>query len=203
MSEPFDGWEGLEQRCSQSRDFDGLANHAESNISENDFTFPCEGISEDDDEVTESKIKDFLDEKVVFMLEAVQIRPFCCWYLITLCFYACQAIDLKKLQSPLYEFYNTVNAGLSEVVSNVSRANNITSTPLLPPLGRSPPIKMEGGAAVKPFCDNLHNASPKSCTRSSSRSSMGSGRVLRTIASPHLNKANDKIHDYLDNPRFV
>jgi hypothetical protein len=80
ISEPFDGWEGREQRSSQSRDFNGLANHAESNISENDFTFPCEGISEEDDEVTESKIKDFLDEKVFFMLEPVQIHHF--WLLV-------------------------------------------------------------------------------------------------------------------------
>ncbi|XP_051205054.1 mitogen-activated protein kinase kinase kinase NPK1 [Lolium perenne] len=175
ISEPFDGWEGREQRSSQSRDFNGLANHAESNISENDFTFPCEGISEEDDEVTESKIKDFLDEK---------------------------AIDMKKLQSPLYEFYNTVNAGFSEGVSDVSRANIINATQLLPPLGRSPPIKMEGGAAVKPVCDNLYNASPKSCTRSFSRSSMmGSGRILREIASPQLNKVEDKVHDNIqDNP---
>uniref|UniRef100_A0ACD5ZYY8 Uncharacterized protein n=1 Tax=Avena sativa TaxID=4498 RepID=A0ACD5ZYY8_AVESA len=174
MSEPFDGWEGVEQRCSQSREFDGLAKHAEINMSENDFTFPCEGISEEDDEVTESKIKDFLDEK---------------------------AIDMKKLQSPLYEFYNTVNAGFSEGVSDVSRVNIITSTQLLPPLGRSPPTKIEGGAAVKPVCDILCNASPRSCTRSSSRSSITeSGRILREIVSPQLNKVVDKVYDIQDNP---
>uniref|UniRef100_A0ACD6AC01 Uncharacterized protein n=2 Tax=Avena sativa TaxID=4498 RepID=A0ACD6AC01_AVESA len=88
MSEPFDGWEGVEQICSQSRDFDGLANHAESNMSENDFTFPCEGISEEDDEVTESKIKDFLDEKVLSCLKQCKVVPFGCSYLIILCFYA-------------------------------------------------------------------------------------------------------------------
>ncbi|CAM0911531.1 unnamed protein product [Alopecurus aequalis] len=172
MSEPFDGWESLKQRSSQSMGFNGLANHAESNMSENDFTFPCDGISEEDDEVTESKIKDFLDEK---------------------------AIDMKKLQSPLYEFYNTVNAGFSEGAGDVCRANSITSTQLLPPPGRSPPIKMEGGAAVKPVCDNLHNASPKSCTRSFSRSSVGSGQILRELASPQLNKVDDKVHDIREN----
>lgn len=37
-----------------------------SNERENDFTFPCGPAGEDDDEVTESKIRAFLDEKVRF-----------------------------------------------------------------------------------------------------------------------------------------
>ena len=76
MSEPFDGWESLEHGSSLSRDFNGLANHAGNNMSENDFTFPCEGISEDDDEVTESKIKDFLDEKVFSCLKQYKFVRF-------------------------------------------------------------------------------------------------------------------------------
>lgn len=33
----------------------------------NDFSFPCgTSVSEDDDEATESKIREFLDEKVLF-----------------------------------------------------------------------------------------------------------------------------------------
>ncbi|KAL2922541.1 Mitogen-activated protein kinase kinase kinase NPK1 [Bienertia sinuspersici] len=46
---------------------------------ENEFTFPSEALADDDEEVTESKIRAFLDEK---------------------------ALDLKKLQE---EFYNTIN----------------------------------------------------------------------------------------------
>ncbi|KQJ98302.1 mitogen-activated protein kinase kinase kinase NPK1 [Brachypodium distachyon] len=171
VSEPFDGWESLEQRSTQSRAFNGLVNHAESDMAENDFAFPCEAISEEDDEVTESKIKDFLDEK---------------------------AIDMKKLQSPLYEFYNTVNAGFSQGVSDVCGESNRTSPQLLPPLGMSPTIKMEGGAAAEPICDNL-NASPKVCTRRFSRSTMENGRILREIASPQLNKFDDKVQ-VQDNP---
>ncbi|KAL5222173.1 hypothetical protein ABZP36_026886 [Zizania latifolia] len=171
MSEPFDDWESPEQSSSQSREFGGLAKHVDTHMSENDFPFPCEGGCEEDDEVTESKIKEFLDEK---------------------------AIDLKKLQTPLYEFYNTVNAGISPGVSDACRVNNITN-PQLPPLGRSSPIKMEGVAA-EPICGNLNNASPKSCARRFSRSSVENGRILREVASPQLNKFEDKVHDIQDNP---
>jgi mitogen-activated protein kinase kinase kinase ANP1 len=69
MLEPSDEWESKldmspEQRISQSREFGGLAKVAESQLSGNDFSFPCEGSCEEDDEFTESKIKEFLDEKV-------------------------------------------------------------------------------------------------------------------------------------------
>lgn len=40
-----------------------------SNERENDFTFPCGPLAgDDDDEVTESKIRAFLDEKVCVLL---------------------------------------------------------------------------------------------------------------------------------------
>ncbi|KAL6598474.1 hypothetical protein ACP70R_046173 [Stipagrostis hirtigluma subsp. patula] len=175
MSEPSDEWESKldispEQRFSQSREFGGLAKLAESQMSENDFTFPCEGICEEDDEFTESKIKEFLDEK---------------------------ATDLKKLQTPLYEFYNTVNAGVSQGVSDVCRASNITNLQLPPQA-----IQMVDGAAVEPICVNVNNASPNSCTRHFSRSSVDSSRVLREIASPQLNKLEVNVNDIQDNPSF-
>uniref|UniRef100_K3YL28 mitogen-activated protein kinase kinase kinase n=1 Tax=Setaria italica TaxID=4555 RepID=K3YL28_SETIT len=174
MCEPSDEWDrrldiSPEQRFSQSREFGGLGKLAERQMSENDFTFPCEGSCEEDDEFTESKIKEFLDEK---------------------------AMDLKKLQTPLYEFYNTVNAGASQRVSDVSRASNMAN-PHLPPRA----IKMVGGAAIEPICVNLNNACPRSCARRFSRSSVESSRVLREIASPQLNKLEDKVHDDIqDNP---
>ncbi|XP_062190998.1 mitogen-activated protein kinase kinase kinase NPK1-like isoform X2 [Phragmites australis] len=176
MSEPSDEWESKldispDQRFSQSREFGGLAKLAESQMSENDFTFPCEGSCEEDDEFTESKIKEFLDEK---------------------------ATDLKKLQTPLYEFYNTVNARVSQGVRDICRASNITS-PKLPPRA----IKMVRGAAVEPICDNLNKASPNCCGRRYSRSSVESSQVLREIASPQLNKFEDKVHDDIqDKPSF-
>jgi hypothetical protein len=46
-------------------------------MSENDFTFPCEGSCEEDDEFTESKIKEFLEEKVFIIFVALHFLPFC------------------------------------------------------------------------------------------------------------------------------
>ncbi|KAJ0015190.1 hypothetical protein Pint_19875 [Pistacia integerrima] len=79
----------------------------------NDLSFPCgPSFSEDDDELTESKIKAFLDAK---------------------------ALELKKLQTPLYEeFYNSLNACCSP--SFVERMSDETSPNYLklPPKSRSP-----------------------------------------------------------------
>ncbi|XP_039016583.1 mitogen-activated protein kinase kinase kinase NPK1-like isoform X2 [Hibiscus syriacus] len=76
---------------------------------ENGFTFLC-GLpaADDDEEVTEIKIRTFLDEK---------------------------ALELKKLQSPLYEeFYNTLNGSLP-TSAGTANGENILS---LPPKSRSP-----------------------------------------------------------------
>ena len=83
MSEPFDDdWKSKydmspEQSSHQSREFGGLAKHPESSMTENDFTFPCEGSCEDDDVLSESKIEAFLDEKVLYTYENTQIVPYC------------------------------------------------------------------------------------------------------------------------------
>ncbi|PNT64508.1 mitogen-activated protein kinase kinase kinase NPK1 isoform X2 [Brachypodium distachyon] len=180
MSEPFDDWRSKydispEQSSHQSRDFGGLAKHTESSMTENDFTFPREGSCEDDDVLTESKIEAFLDEK---------------------------ALDLKKLQTPLYEeFYNTVNAGNSQGVDQTSNGK-IANSPKLPPRGKSPPSKLRGGpAAATPTCDNSNNTMPESCSKQFSRDSVESSRILREIASPQLNELGDKIHiDVQDSP---
>ncbi|XP_038877020.1 mitogen-activated protein kinase kinase kinase NPK1-like isoform X2 [Benincasa hispida] len=77
------------------------------------FSFPSgRSFSEDEDELTESKIKAFLDEK---------------------------ALELKKLQSPLYEeFYNSLNESCSPVFIE-SKQNESTPKYLkLPPKSRSP-----------------------------------------------------------------
>lgn len=98
MLEPSDEWESKldispEQRISQSREFGesrefgGLAKLAESQMSENDFTLPCEGSCEEDDEFTESKIKEFLDEKVSVLFQAMKFIPFIAsTLLISVCF---------------------------------------------------------------------------------------------------------------------
>uniref|UniRef100_A0A0A9D7J6 Uncharacterized protein n=1 Tax=Arundo donax TaxID=35708 RepID=A0A0A9D7J6_ARUDO len=178
MSEPFDNWESKfdispEQNSHQSTEFGGLAKHAGSSITENDFTFPCGGSCEDDDVLTESKIKAFLEEK---------------------------ALDLKKLQTPLYEeFYNTVNAGSSQGADQTSKGK-FTNSPKLPPRGKSPPSKIRGGGA-SPTCDNLNNTSPEICSKQFSKSSVERSRILREIASPQLNEFGDKSHpDVPDSP---
>ncbi|WVZ64827.1 hypothetical protein U9M48_014296 [Paspalum notatum var. saurae] len=178
MSEPFDNWENKfdispEQNSHQSMKFRGLAKHAESSITENDFTFPVEGSCEDDDVLTESKIKAFLEEK---------------------------ALDLKKLQTPLYEeFYNTVNGGSCQAADQTPKGK-VTFSPKLPPRGKSPPSKTPGG--VSTTCDNLNSTSPEICSKQFPRSSaVESSRILREIASPQLNEFGDKIHvDAQDSP---
>ncbi len=78
MSEPIDGWPckfdespesnrgGINFSSNQSI-HDIAVSPVESGKTENDFTFPCGPVeTEDDDEVTESKIRAFLDEKVIF-----------------------------------------------------------------------------------------------------------------------------------------
>lgn len=80
---------------------------------ENDFTFPCGPIgTEDDDEVTESKIRAFLDEK---------------------------ALDLKKLQTPLYEeFYSIMNAAGSHGAIKMANGGKVLNVSSIPPKSRSP-----------------------------------------------------------------
>ncbi|XP_020594930.1 mitogen-activated protein kinase kinase kinase NPK1-like, partial [Phalaenopsis equestris] len=116
MSEPFDEWPSkLDAHVLNSMD--------ESSNGENKFAFPCEPTCEEDDyEVTERKIRAFLDEK---------------------------AIDLKKLQTPLYEeFFNSLSAipeafsrkvgdeyeGEAEQTSKGSKrfSNKITNDPTTP-----------------------------------------------------------------------
>ncbi|XP_063941086.1 mitogen-activated protein kinase kinase kinase NPK1 isoform X2 [Daucus carota subsp. sativus] len=78
-----------------------------------DFAFHCgQSLSEDDDELTESKIRAFLDEK---------------------------AVELKKMQTPLYEeFYNGVNATSSTVFSESTSDGSALNFLKLPPKSRSP-----------------------------------------------------------------
>ena len=54
-----------------------------------------------------------------------------------------QALDLKKLQTPLYEeFYNTVNAGSCQEADQTSKGKTPAS-PKLPPRGKSPQVRHE------------------------------------------------------------
>ncbi|CAA3031481.1 mitogen-activated protein kinase kinase kinase NPK1-like isoform X2 [Olea europaea var. sylvestris] len=97
--------------------------------------FPSEpSIAEDDDEVTESKIKAFLDEK---------------------------ALDLKKLQTPLYEeFYNSSSVtGPPSPVWTVNK-ENISDDSNLTPKSRSP--NRVANKRLSTAADLEYNSSPGS-----------------------------------------
>lgn len=70
MSEPFDDWSHkFDMSPEQRMDLDDLDESANGFTDSarkggNDFTFPCDAVCEHDDEVTETKIRAFLDEKV-------------------------------------------------------------------------------------------------------------------------------------------
>ncbi|GAV84603.1 Pkinase domain-containing protein [Cephalotus follicularis] len=162
MCEPTDDWpckfdgspdlrkNGMNSSCDRTINEIG-GRHGVSDHGENDFTFPCgPSAAEDDDEVTESKIRAFLDEK---------------------------ALDLKKLQTPLYEeFYNSLNA------TGPLRAIGVTNGEILlqlPPKSKSPnrAISRRFSTAVH----GVHTASPdRHTTRASNAGSM-SDQALQEI----------------------
>ncbi|KAF8392436.1 hypothetical protein HHK36_022778 [Tetracentron sinense] len=139
----------------------------------NDFTFPCgPPVSEDDDEVTDSKIRAFLDEK---------------------------ALDLKKMQTPLYEeFYNTLNAGNPPKVVGNAHNENVTNYLKLPPKSRSPSRVPSGTPSVA--VDAVNTASPGSCSRRVSNIGSVNNEALREIPSPQLNEWKGILVDSQQNP---
>ncbi|KAL6952610.1 mitogen-activated protein kinase kinase kinase [Sarracenia purpurea var. burkii] len=115
MSEPNNDWSC---KFDESPELDSNQTNAAdtpgaSGSDDKVFTFPTSPlIVEDDDEVTESKIRAFLNEK---------------------------ALDLKKLQTPLYEeFYNSLNAAGSPSAIGIENKENLTNNLRLPPKSRSP-----------------------------------------------------------------
>ncbi|KAL3507962.1 hypothetical protein ACH5RR_033344 [Cinchona calisaya] len=109
-------------------------------LSSNDvggFTFPVgQLVGDDEDEVTESKIRAFLDEK---------------------------ALDLKKLQTPLYEeFYNSLNA--ASPVSPVGSGNkeNVSDNFNLPPKSRSPSRVLSRGLSAAVEITNSYSTRSRS-----------------------------------------
>ncbi|EEF45362.1 mitogen activated protein kinase kinase kinase 3, mapkkk3, mekk3, putative [Ricinus communis] len=169
MCEPIDEWTckfdespkrgGINLSSSQSlHDIADIP--AESGKEENDFTFPCGPVAtEDDDEVTESKIRAFLDEK---------------------------ALDLKKLQTPLYEeFYNTLNAaGLASAVGSTN-TENITNLPTLPPKSRSPKRLPSRRFSI---IEAANTASTRSSNKQILNDSSIHDRALQEIQPPQVNE---------------
>ncbi|KAL4188150.1 hypothetical protein AMTRI_Chr09g42630 [Amborella trichopoda] len=122
MSEPQDDWESKFNESMGQRHLglsrtgksvvDARTSEAVQAVKErNDIRFSTtQALYEEDDEVTESKISAFLDEK---------------------------ALELKKLQNPLYEeYYNTINAACLGGVEN--RYETCVTPSKLPPKSKSP-----------------------------------------------------------------
>ncbi|XXG83502.1 hypothetical protein AAC387_Pa10g1242 [Persea americana] len=131
----------------------GAASSFEASVRmENDFTFPCETTAcEDEDEVTETKIRAFLDEK---------------------------ALDLKKLQTPLYEeFYNSLNVAVAGNIHNENAPNYLK----LPPKSRSP-SRVVNGTSTAPV-DAANTTSPSSCSKRVSNSGRISIQSSREVPS--------------------
>ncbi|KAG2694841.1 hypothetical protein I3843_08G159800 [Carya illinoinensis] len=137
-----------------------------------DFSFPCgQSLSVDDDELTESKIRAFLDEK---------------------------ALELKKLQTPLYEEFN--NSLLTCSPSFVkSTCDEATPKYLkLPPKSRSP---SQGSTGVpSPAVDALNTGSPGSNSRCVSNNINASDHSSQDIASSPLNDWKKRLVDGQQEP---
>ncbi|KAL7123938.1 hypothetical protein ABFS83_14G015600 [Erythranthe nasuta] len=100
------------------------------------FTFPREQPgAEDDDEVTEFKIRAFLDEK---------------------------AFELKKLQTPLYNFYNSSSVAGPPSPTDISNKENVANFCNLPPKSKSPNTNRVGSKRLSTAMDS---SSPGSCPR--------------------------------------
>ncbi|KAI3459365.1 hypothetical protein Pfo_016028 [Paulownia fortunei] len=103
------------------------------------FTFPRgQSGAEDDDEETESKIRAFLDEK---------------------------AFELKKLQTPLYQFYNSLNVAGPPSPVGTGNKENVPNNCNLPPISRSPSRVVR---RLSTAIDVEYSTSPGSCSRRAS-----------------------------------
>ncbi|KAJ8766274.1 hypothetical protein K2173_022333 [Erythroxylum novogranatense] len=179
ISEPTDDWQ-CEFRDGPETKIAGIGLSSNQSMSEvtgspekcdnrdNGFTFPCGPLAtDDDDEVTESKIRAFLDEK---------------------------ALDLKKLQTPLYEeFYNTLNATVPQsVVGNVNH-ETLANSPSLPPKNRSP--KRLPSRRLSAVVDAVNNASPGSNKNHLPNEEIIHKRALQEIQPPPNREWKDLLVD--------
>ncbi|RYR37422.1 hypothetical protein Ahy_A09g042311 isoform A [Arachis hypogaea] len=128
------------------------------------FSFSCEHSGdEDDDEVTESKIKAFLDEK---------------------------AIELKKLQTPLFEEYLSVsNAAIAPIA--IAPSNDVSKIPNATSQGRSPSharrrLSMAGSASV---------SSSKSHNKYQPQLGGAPNQPLQEIQPSDLNESKETLHE--------
>ncbi|CAK7326992.1 unnamed protein product [Dovyalis caffra] len=179
MSEPTDDWpckfdedplfrrSGINLSCSQS--IHEIDSHEASGKGQNEFTFPCGPVvPEDDDEVTESKIRAFLDEK---------------------------ACDLKKLQTPLYEeFYNsTLNTIGAPTAVGTENNENPTHLPSLPPKSRSP--KRFPSRRLSAVVDAANIVSPAYHTSHLANENSIHNQALQEIQPSQLSEWKEFLHN--------
>ncbi|KAK8278862.1 hypothetical protein V6Z12_D09G072000 [Gossypium hirsutum] len=165
MCEPTEDWPPkLDQSSELSRSgvnlsldetMEAASTPGMSGKEENGFTFLCgPPTGDDDEEVTESKIRAFLDEK---------------------------ALELKKLQSPLYEqFYNTLNGSLPPSVGTANGENILS----LPPKSRSP--KWLPSRRLSAVADAANMVSSKSRMNHLSNTAVVHDRTLQEIQPPSV-----------------
>ncbi|KAK9292804.1 hypothetical protein L1049_020784 [Liquidambar formosana] len=129
-------------------------------------------LSEDDEELTESKITAFLDEK---------------------------ALELKKLQTPLYEeFYNSLNAACSTNFIDRTHDEIAMNYLKLPPKSRSPSRGPIGSPSVA--VDAVNTASPGSSSRRVSNVGSASDQTSQDIGSSQLNDQTGVVVDAQQEP---
>ncbi|TKY61498.1 Mitogen-activated protein kinase kinase kinase ANP1 [Spatholobus suberectus] len=180
MSDPSDDWEckfdaspELENRGVNFGTDESYMppNQLGADKGQNDFSFPgVPSLSEEDDELTESKIKAFLDEK---------------------------ALELKKLQTPLYEeFYNSLNTCSPSVIDSTNDDTASRKYLKLPPKSRSPsrvPISTPSKAVE-------NGGSPGSNGRSSSTVGHVNNHSSQDIPASPLNEWKGLIVDSQQQP---
>ncbi|XP_044498627.1 mitogen-activated protein kinase kinase kinase NPK1-like [Mangifera indica] len=173
MCEPTDDWPcKFDESPEVDRYEMNLSSDARVSVKEeNDFSFPCgSSAPEDDDEVTESKIRAFLDEK---------------------------ALDLKKLQTPLYEeFYNTMNATVHPITVGISNGENCLN---LPPKSGSPKQLPSRRLSAAVFTANT--SSPGSKMDPVSKLNNMQNRALQEIPPPQLNEWKELLNPQKDTIR--
>ncbi|XP_030956391.1 mitogen-activated protein kinase kinase kinase ANP1 isoform X2 [Quercus lobata] len=183
MCEPTDGW-GCKFDASPEPELTGINPDTKEQISQaagcsgvfgegdKDFSFPCgPSLSEDDDELTESKIRAFLDEK---------------------------AFELKKLQTPLYEeFYNSL-AACSPSFTESTRDETTPKYLKLPPKSRSPSRGPTG--APSPTVDSFNTGSPGSNSRHVSNIGNASDQSSQDNPSPPPSDWRGRVVDAQQEP---
>ncbi|XP_016464976.1 mitogen-activated protein kinase kinase kinase NPK1-like [Nicotiana tabacum] len=158
ISEPADDWNcdyGMTPQSQQGNA--NIVNNQEGGIGDgisvspnnNSAVFCGPSISEDEDELTESKIRAFLDEK---------------------------ALELKKLQTPLYEEYynNSLNPSYSPQLAETAIDETTPKYLKLPPKSRSPSRGPIGSPSTG--VDIINSASPGSSNRRTSCIGSGSNQ---------------------------